>query len=216
VRDTQSAGSVRDEREAVCRAPRAASNFRSSKDVRTESPTVAMLRALTALSLALFVLVLIALASQLPERPHSHEVVRLTTQPGLPTPRAPALRPCTSSEAPPPEDHERSACRFVVRNHQMENVELLYYDGTSERRYWIIDYNSSFVSLADCFARASISHAPRPYPKQMTGLRRPTMPCAIFRMSARTRATDGGSDHAMVICSKTSTRHAAAVLKQDP
>ena len=49
---------------------------------------------------------------------------------------------------PAPEQHDRGPCRFVIRNLQMDNAELLYVTGDGdERRYFIVDYNSSlFVS----------------------------------------------------------------------
>ena len=49
---------------------------------------------------------------------------------------------------PAPEQHDRGPCRFVILNQQMDNAELLYVTGDGdERRYFIVDYNSSlFVS----------------------------------------------------------------------
>jgi prolyl 4-hydroxylase len=36
------------------------------------------------------------------------------------------------------------ACRFVVRNRHMDNLELIYVDGSSERKYWVLDPWSNY------------------------------------------------------------------------
>ena len=104
-----------------------------------------LLRRVVLLSLVVFALILVVLTSRLPDH-HSNEIKRLMLQDGLPSPREPSLPLCLPADVSLAIDREHgSACRFTVHNHQMENVELLWFDGSQEKRYWIIDYNSSFV-----------------------------------------------------------------------
>ena len=107
------------------------------------------LRLLLLASIVLFVLVLVVLTNQLPDRGQAEQLRKLqasiaATAAGtsLPAPRKPSLPRCGTE--PATGVPRGGSCRFVLRNRQMDNVELLYVSGSEESRYWIIDYNHSF------------------------------------------------------------------------
>jgi prolyl 4-hydroxylase len=111
------------------------------------------LRTIVVLSIAAFSIATLMMASYLPgagpmllsrsSPPHDWS----TSAKLLPPPRQPSLPRC-SAAFPGDGDGlgatERPPCQFFVRNQQMDNAELLFVaDGGEERRYFIVDYNSS-------------------------------------------------------------------------
>ena len=123
---------------------------------RSRNSTEQMLRFAVALSLLLFLLCLIVLAMLLPgtdggAQKTARALLELKQQQSkgtLPAPRDASLPPCmregsfvTLLEREP----SKGQCTFTVHNHQLDNVEILYVSASGdEKRYWIIDYNSTF------------------------------------------------------------------------
>eukprot|EP00966_Prymnesium_polylepis_P205031 4750350-Prymnesium_polylepis.1 len=113
------------------------------------------LRVAVGLSLSFFLVALIGLYVLLPSTHDDAQttgaaLVALAQQQEkgiLPPPRRAALPRCPEegSLAPPPEPGPRENCLLEVHNRQTINVELLYVmpEG-GEKRYWIVDYNSTF------------------------------------------------------------------------
>lgn len=111
-------------------------------------------RFLVFLIIALFLAVVLILGTYLPESGSVREMHAHPAQSGHTSaapakygrPRLPRLPRCPVPEIQPDLHHEDYGrqCRFAIRNQQMDNAELLFVTGEGdERRYFIVDYNSS-------------------------------------------------------------------------
>ena len=115
-----------------------------------------MLREAVCASITLFLVALVGLARLLPSgrdetRATGVALAALARQQKLgvlPSPRKATLSQCPEEGAfEPPPAVARENCHLEVHNHQLDNIEIIYVIPSptgGEKRYWIIDYNSSF------------------------------------------------------------------------
>ena len=100
------------------------------------------------LSICGFALAIIVLSSSLPDDGPGADRSEMF---GRDTRAGSALLPPRNSTMPrcplvdvDTEAERGGACRFVLRNRHMDNLELLYVDGSSERKYWVLDPWSNY------------------------------------------------------------------------